>query len=240
MDNQMLPTPLGRQANTFAGKSLQVLKTMILDGTLHPGQRLNEVELARALGISRGPLREAVQRLASDGLVTIISHRGAFVRAFDTEELVELYELRTALETHAVRLAARRVDTEDLVDLDEMLRVTEDVLASAGQHAYPSDLDFHQRVVSLAGNQTLLRAAVEVNHQIQLARSRSAQQPQRARNAFVEHRDILTALARADGSGAADLLATHLQHSLTNALQLLRCDPPEDVSGLTTTKEHHS
>src|SRR4051794_27841584 len=108
------PTPDMRLAreDTFVNRTEEVLRERILDGTIRPGERLNEVTLAAALGISRGPLREAIQRLTSEGLLTVISHRGAFVRTFSRAEVVELYELRAALELHAVRLACDRASDE--------------------------------------------------------------------------------------------------------------------------------
>lgn len=229
-----IPAPLERVANTFAGRSLEVLRNMILDGALLPGERLNEVELARALGISRGPLREAIQRLTSDGLVVAVSHRGAYVRSFDAAELAELYEVRIALETHAVRLAARRADAGDLADLQEMLRLTEEVLEPGGASAYPSELDFHQRVVALAGNPMLLAATVDVHQKIQLARARSGRQPERAMRAFEEHRDVLGALLEGDGEAAAALITAHLEHSLQSGLALLRSDSSGAAAGDTT------
>ncbi|MEV4601062.1 GntR family transcriptional regulator [Amycolatopsis sp. NPDC049253] len=226
------PPPLERRTDTYAGRSLDVLRGMVRDGQLQPGQRLNEVELARALGISRGPLREAIQRLASEGLLNVVPHRGAYVRTFDADELRDLYELRTALETHAVRLAARRADNEDLRDLDDLLRATEEVLESDVDTAYPGELDFHHRVVALSGNQSILRAFADANNQIQLARSRSGRQPRRARDAFKEHREVLRALAAGDADVAARLMDEHLQHSLENALSLFENTVPDSPKGL--------
>ncbi|WP_326565621.1 GntR family transcriptional regulator [Amycolatopsis rhabdoformis] len=226
------PPPLERRTDTYAGRSVDVLRGMVRDGQLQPGQRLNEVELARALGISRGPLREAIQRLASEGLLAVVPHRGAYVRTFDAGELRDLYELRTALETHAVRLAARRADTEDLRDLEELLRATEEVLESDVDTAYPNEFDFHHRVVALSGNQSMLRAFADANNQIQLARSRSGRQPRRARDAFQEHREVVRAIAEGDAELAARLLGEHLQHSLDNALALFDTSVPDSPGGL--------
>src|SRR5690606_20563109 len=75
-----------------------VLRRMILDGTLSPGERLNEVTIAESIGISRGPLREAIKRLSGQGYLTMETHRGAFVKAYTPQEIMDLYELRSALE----------------------------------------------------------------------------------------------------------------------------------------------
>lgn len=220
MASSHLPGPLERRAQTFSGRSVAVLRDMVLSGLLSPGQRLNEVELARALEISRGPLREAIQRLASEGLLTIVSHRGAYVRTFDAGELRDLYELRVALETHAVRLAAERLTADDVADVGGLLDETREVLAAADDRAYPEELDFHQRIVALTGNQALLGATVEVLRQIHLARSRSGQQPRRARDAYDEHRAVVDHVAAGDGEAAARLMRAHLYRSLDNALRI--------------------
>ncbi len=103
---------------TISNQSEAVLRELILSGELPPGSRLNEVELAASLGISRGPLREAIQRLVAEGLLTLIAHRGAHVRTFHPEELRDLYELREALETHGCKLAATRATEAQLNQLD--------------------------------------------------------------------------------------------------------------------------
>src|SRR5689334_16840640 len=82
------------------------LKADILDGTLRPGDPLGEVDLATRIGVSRTPVREALQRLAMEGLVTWVPGRGAFVSGLSVPDIVELFQLREALESHSARLAA--------------------------------------------------------------------------------------------------------------------------------------
>ncbi|MFI1462273.1 GntR family transcriptional regulator [Nocardia carnea] len=223
MSEQIRPAKLGRVA-TFAGRSLEVLRDMILDGTLAPGERLNEVQLSQALGISRGPLREAIQRLASEGLVEAVTHRGAYVRSFSANELTEFYELRIALETHAVRLAARQTPQERIDELNQLLDNTESSMGQDAAATYPADQDFHAQLAGLAAKPPLLNALTEVGRKIQLARARSAHQPRRARTALDEHRAIVAALSSRDGDHAAALLEAHLVSSLNNASAVLCAD----------------
>ncbi|MBN9108270.1 MAG: GntR family transcriptional regulator [Pseudonocardia sp.] len=225
MSEQTRPPKLGRVA-TYAGQSLEVLRGMILDGTLAPAERINEVHLSQALGISRGPLREAIQRLASEGLVEAVPHRGVYVRSFSARELSDLYELRVALETHAVRLAARYAPQQRIDELGSMLDETESSMGSASG-AYPEDPDFHARLARLAANPPLVEALTDVGRKIRLARARSAHQPRRARTALDEHREILAALVARDGEGAAAKLEAHLTSSLNNALAVLRAAEPD-------------
>lgn len=226
MTEQNRPARLAPVA-TFAGRSLEVLRGMILDGVLSPGERLNEVQLSQALGISRGPLREAIQRLASEELVESVPHRGVYVRSFSSRELSDFYELRTALETHAVRLAARYVPQERIDELTRLLDDTESSMGSDANGSYPADPDFHARLVRLAANPSLVHSFTDVVRKIQLARARSAHQPRRARTALDEHRAIVAALVERDGDHAATLLEAHLASSLNNALAVLRAADPE-------------
>ena len=211
---------LARDA-TFSQQTEVALREMILAGEIAPGQRINEVALAHELGISRGPLREAIQRLVSGGLLTVISHRGAFVRTFTLGEVGDLYGLRTALELQAVRMVCERATDEELSELDAMLSETEAVMSQQRGHAYPQELDFHLRLVTLAGNQALTRAALETHHQISLARSMSAKRPLRARAAVVEHHELVQALQQRDVARAVELMDTHLKHSMDSALEAL-------------------
>lgn len=212
---------------TFARRTEEVLREMILDGSIRPGERLNEVALAASLGISRGPLREAIQRLTSEGLLTVISHRGAFVRTFTSAEVIELYELRAALELHAVRLACQRATDEELEDLAALLSETQERISETSGHAYPQELDFHLRLVMLASNPALLNATLETQRQISLARSMSAKRPMRARAAVVEHEDLVKALLSRNRELATRLMEEHLQHSMDSAMAVLGL--PEDA-----------
>lgn len=219
-----------RRNATFSHQSETVLRDLILNGTLQPGERINEVALSKDLGISRGPLREGLQRLAGEGLLTVISHRGTFVRQFDADEIVELYELRIALETYAVRLACRRASEDDLTDLEALLAETATRIAETPSRAYPSEPDFHARLIELSANSALARAWLEAKHKITLARIRSARQPFRARAALHEHIDITSALGARDEDRAARLVADHLEHSMHSALAALHLTDPAEAS----------
>jgi DNA-binding GntR family transcriptional regulator len=220
--------------NTFSQATEAVLREMILDGSVKPGERLNEVFLASSLGISRGPLREAIQRLVSEGLLTVVSHRGAYVRTFSRDEIVELYELRGALELHAVRLACARATGAELDELDAILGDTESRIRASDGKEYPKEPDFHLRLVLLAGNQALMRSALEVHRQLSLARSMSAKRPRRAREAVAEHSSLVAVLRRRDAEEATALMMRHLDHSMNSAIAALGL-PEDDGEPRTAT-----
>ncbi|MCD4534014.1 GntR family transcriptional regulator [Nocardioides sp. cx-169] len=196
------------------------LRDLVLQGHLAPGERINEVLLAEELGISRGPLREAIQGLASEGLLQMVRHKGAFVTAVDSVELRELYELRRALESFSARVscaAGRGTRTPQLLA---------NLVAQAGTAMddavpYSPDLDFHHSLVALADNQSLLRTWTDVHTRISLARGRSARQPVRAQEALEEHQEIAEAISRRQGARASKLLDKHLWRSYESAASLL-------------------
>src|SRR6516164_2437653 len=97
------------------------LREEILTGRLQPGAELGEVPLSAELGVSRGPLREAIGRLAAEGLVTVRPRRGAVVRSLSKEEFLELYQVREGLEATAVRLAVPRLTDDDLATLQQLV-----------------------------------------------------------------------------------------------------------------------
>jgi len=219
-------SPLERPERSLAAQASDALRDLILRKVLVSGQRLNEVELAAALGISRAPLREGMQRLTSEGLLTLVGQRGAFVSTISPDDLRELYEVRIALETHAARFAADRADKALLSELSTLLDETQTQLAGSDSGGYPEDLDFHERLVRMSGNGRLIDATVTVHQQMQLARMRSGHVPERARDALAEHREILQHLLDRDGAGAARRMQQHLESSLTNALRLIEHPPP--------------
>src|SRR3546814_7375523 len=106
-----------------------ILKEQILDGSLAPGQRLISRDLIEELGISRGPLREAFRRLAADRLIELIPNRGAVVRRLSRAEIINLFQIREALEGQAARLAAERIDQggrseEHTSELQSLMRIS--------------------------------------------------------------------------------------------------------------------
>ncbi len=188
------------------------LRQEILSNRLPPGSELNEVELARSLSISRGPIREAIGRLAAEGLVTVRPRRGAVVRSLSAEEFVEAYQLREALETMAVRLAVPRLtdaDREVLTGLtDEMERC-----AAAGDldRFFEANHAFHDAFVEASGNRRLLELYRQLISQMGRYEMRSVTLRGNLKRSVAEHRAILRAARRGDSARAADLISEHIR-----------------------------
>lgn len=194
---------------------------MILNGTYGPGQRLKEVEISQALGISRSPVREAIQALANEGLIKIILQKGAFVANFDTNEVKELYEVREALEVMAVKLATERAKDPQVEELEGFLKDTEAALDSNESTNYPRALDFHKQIADLGHNQKLAEKVAEINSQSELVRLRSASAPGRATQAYEEHIAIFDAIRQRDSEEAMRQMRRHIRNGKANILGVL-------------------
>ncbi len=188
------------------------LRDEILSARLAPGAELGEVALARSLGISRGPLREALGQLAAEGLVTIVPRRGAVVKRLTRQEFIDAYEVREALESLAIKLAVPRLSVADKAELHRMCEQME-------RAATPGDWDrffefnrqFHARLVHASGNSKL----EEVHSQLVAQMGRLMRQSVELRGGFeqsaAEHRAILAAVDAGDPERAAQLLEEHIE-----------------------------
>ncbi|MEJ2292785.1 MAG: GntR family transcriptional regulator [Deinococcales bacterium] len=194
----------------------RAIRALVLSGGHRPGSRLSEAGLAERLEVSRGPVREALERLAQEGLVVRVPRRGSFVRRYGASEVSELMELRRVLETAAARLAVRRAEDADLAAVERLLDAANRAIDNG--HGYPPDKDFHQAIVRLAGNRALERATSLVYDQLRLARALAAQRPGRAREVWREHAAILHALLARNEDAADAAVQEHLA-AATAAMQ---------------------
>ena len=188
------------------------LREEIISGQLTPGTELHEVALARSLGVSRGPIREALGRLATEGLVTIRPRRGAVVRALSNEEFIEAYQVREALEMMAVQLATPALTAEDLAAMERLI----DEMAARGvaedvQGFFEANTEFHQRFFEVAGNGMLSELYRQLRGQIDRHRLRSLELRGDLRRSIAEHRAILSAARTGDVERAVHLASDHIR-----------------------------
>lgn len=219
----------------------EVVRRMILDGTLSPGERLNEVSIAESIGISRGPLREAIKRLSGQGYLTMETHRGAFVKAYTPQEIVDLYELRSALELYALRLVVERAGDDDLDALavrlaEESERIRRHEADTSASEPYASELDFHQQLVALSGNQAIRAQLSDANHKLFLALRPTTRTETRKEHAVTSHVEILDRVRARDADASVELLSAHLADSMSNTLRVLGLSDRTDAQTQEGTK----
>jgi DNA-binding GntR family transcriptional regulator len=207
-------------SETLAGQALKQLQSAIVKGDIAPGSKISEPELARAYGISRGPLREALHQLEGQKLLVRIPHVGARVVSLSRKELGELYHIRESLEGLACRLAAEHMSAAQVEALREVLREHErDEAFQAGRGYYQQegDFDFHYRIVQASGNQMLIRLLCDELYQLaRMYRIQHSTTPNRPAQAFAEHHRILDAIADGDGELAEMLMRRHIRTSRIN------------------------
>jgi len=188
------------------------LRSEILDGSLEPGTELLEVALSEHLGVSRGPVREAIGRLAAEGLVTVRPRRGAVVRSLSKEEFLELYEVREALEVRAVMLAVPRLRPEDLAELERINDAMHEHAQREDVAAYfEANVEFHLRLIEASANTTLQRFYRQLLGQLGRYRLRSLTLRGNLQRSVAEHRAILRAAKRGDAARAAQLMGDHIR-----------------------------
>ena len=200
------PHPLGRV--TLAGQVAERLRGDILTGALAPGAQLNEKELALAFGVSRGPLREAMQRLIQEGLLRSEPHRGVFVTALREADLVDIYVVRAALETAAVRRLVAAGDTAEVAGRLTQIAAKMDkaVRARRWQEGSALDFAFHKTLVDAAGSQRLSKTYMTVQAETRLCLHRLMGGYRRSEALAEEHFRFADILRKGDlGAALADL-----------------------------------
>jgi DNA-binding GntR family transcriptional regulator len=222
IESQSSIGPASLDRRTLWQRVYEHLREEIISGRLIPGAELHEAALARLLGVSRGPIREALGRLATEGLVTIRPRRGAIVRALSNEEFIEAYQVREALEMMAVRLAVPRLTTEDLLEMERLI----DEMATCGeaedvQAFFEANTDFHQRFFEVAGNGMLSELYRQLRGQIDRHRLRSLELRGDLARSIEEHRAILWAARTGDVERAVRLASDHIR---VPQIQLLATD----------------
>lgn len=197
------------------------LRNLILSQQLLPGERLVQDELARRLGVSRTPVREALHRLAQEGLVTISSYRGASVAGFSLSDLKGIYAVRSALESHATYLAAQCISDEELEQLSALLQEMEAAFRKGDFECLLAvHHRFHARIYAAAGEQRLYDLTVQhlelcgLYQRMALSLGRGATDP------VVEHQEILATLQRREAEAAGRLMRSHLHLTAVELLEL--------------------
>ena len=211
--------------------SVRTLRRQIVDGFHHPSQRISDLAISEELTVSRTSVRESFQKLVTEGLLFIVPNKGAFVVEHSPEEIIELYEVREALEVSAVRLAIEKASNDKLNSLKEMLSVTRTSMIEHGGR-YPVEVDFHKSICELAENKELAQTMELVNCKLKIARRQSGYIPERARAAYAEHKEILEAMIGRDIPRAEALIRQHLANSrfsIQNSLKMKNTDQASSI-----------
>jgi DNA-binding GntR family transcriptional regulator len=194
------------------------LRQEIIAGSLRPGDRLVERELAERFGVSRVPVREAIRALVAEGFVHFETPRRTVVRRLTPNDVKELFELREALEVYAAGLAASRATPQDLAEVRELLDRAA-AATEAGDAELITDLNsrLHDRIVAMAANSLLTEALEPVAGRLRWMTRRNEEWPQ----LLVEHRELYEAIASGDPDRARAHALTHVRTNYRSTVRHL-------------------
>lgn len=210
-------------------RAVHRLRELILGGGYSPGERLGEVELAAALGVSRTPVREALRRLAAEGLVEITTNKGARVVAYPQADLDSIFTLRAEIEGLAARTAAERASTADIDRLDALaIRHRERAEAGALDEVYALNSQFHARLNGLAGSSVLSGTVANLVHSSVLLRTLHAFDEAAMRRSVNHHLEIVAALRARDPDWAQAVMRAHLLSARASLLGPRRRPTPSN------------
>ncbi len=199
---------------SLAVKVFEALESEILKGELERGETLSENKISARLGVSRTPVREALQRLEQEGLVKTEPGKGAVVLGISQGDLLDIYEIRIRIEGLAARYAARNITDEqakemlDLVELQEFYAMKND-----SQNLRDIDSKFHSMIYKFCTSRILTDTLTSLHHRIERFRRMSVEMGGRGNLSVEEHREIAEALASHDEDKAESLLIEHIKNA---------------------------
>lgn len=200
------PAPTGTQSNQLA----QQLEEMIFSGELRPGEKIEEAMIAAQFGVSRTPVREAIQRLVATGMVEVRRRKGTIVTQLTMPRLIGMIEMMAEMDILAARLAARRATPEERDHLRDILARARSSVGD--QLAYTRlNREFHWALYAATHNHYLEDVALRTWRVLQPYRNFRLDQPARRKSSLAEHESIYEAIRTSDGDLAAQKMASHVK-----------------------------
>lgn len=200
-------------------KVYRILKTGIVKKYLKPGTKLLEVKIAKQMGVSRTPVREAIRELAAEGFVKMIPNQGVIVSIASIEDIQEVLQIRSVLEGLAARLATKVINGEEIKELEKYIEQMEYYANKDNALAFSKmDVEFHELILNICGNNRLIQIRKNLSDQAHRYRIRSLSIPGRLKHSLKEHQEILEALKRKDSEQADKLSQKHIENVLKNIL----------------------
>ena len=199
------------------------LRNAIKKGKLKPGERLMEVQLAEELGISRTPVREAIRKLEQEGYVIMLPRRGTYVSSVSVHDVQEIFEIRTALESLSTGLAARRIENDELEQLQKLLSAIEGYIEKRDiDNIVKTDIEFHDLLYHVSRNERLSQIISNLKEQLSRFRTLSMSYPGRLEETLEEHREMVEAIASGDVEAAREAAERHMVRAEETLLKAMR------------------
>jgi DNA-binding GntR family transcriptional regulator len=211
----------------------EAVRQMILTGEVEAGSRLGEAELAETLGLSRTPVREALQRLGADGLVEVLPHRGARVVRWTRKDLTEIFELRSLLEPYAAARAARRGQDEAVLDGLRGQCAAMERAAADGDLGRVAQLNsrFHAAIIDASGNDRLPGMLTSVMHAPLILGTFRRYDADAMARSMNHHRELVTAISAGDAAWAESVMRAHVRAAAAHLSGATAADRTGDGTG---------
>ena len=192
----------------------EALRQAIREGVLQPGERLMEIQLADELGVSRTPIREAIRKLELEGFVVMVPRRGTYVADISLKDVVQVFEIRSALEELAAGLAAERITPDELEELERILVEINDYIARDDfDKIVDADIRFHGILYKASRNNRLVDILRNLREQMLRFRSISMHYPGRLAATWAEHRQLVECIANRNSTQARKIAKKHMENS---------------------------
>lgn len=208
------------QDRSLRGRVFSKIREDILTGKFKEHDELREITLGEELGVSRTPVREALRQLELEGLVTIVPNRGAYVTGITSKDVCDIYKVRSMLEGLCARWATEHITAEQIDELEEILLLSKFYLdkRSSGKAAQVSELDgkFHKVLYEASKSRILEHVLSDFHKYVQMARTLSVREKDRAEKSIEEHQDILDAIKAKDAHKAEMLANQHIMKVMEN------------------------
>jgi DNA-binding GntR family transcriptional regulator len=212
---------------SLAKKVQKVLRQSILNNELTPNVIYNEKQIAKDLGISRTPVREALLELSAKRLVKFLPQKGVIINTFGLTEIDDAFEIRIALEVFSVRKICQGAELPDIRDLEKALRDQEEAVAACDETGFmQADRHFHIGFTRLTQNQYLIDMMEDIRDVMHLMGFKALDVPGRMQTVVLEHRKILAAVQRKNVSEAMKAMKQHLENS-RDAVKQIQQEPHE-------------
>jgi DNA-binding GntR family transcriptional regulator len=210
--------------------TFQALRSLLVEGKITPGSKLNERELAERLNVSRTPIREAIRRLAADGLVELIANRGAIAIQLSLKDVIHTFDVIAELEGYSGELAAKNISDTTLSELEALQYEMMAAYARRDLSSYYKlNLRIHHLINQAANNPVLTRLFSQVNARIEALRFRSNQDGVKWEKAVEEHQEMLDALKARDSAKVRKVMISHVSNKRDVVVQLLKSEEMAQV-----------
>lgn len=216
---------------TLRENATEIIRQSIIEGTLAPGAELNQAQLAEELGISRGPVREALGQLEQEGLIRTVPYKGVIITPLDRQYVFELYSVRMALETMALERAIERLSAQNLAAFEEIIdAMWAAARAEEQQRLLELDLHFHETIMQIAEHDL----ALKLWRQLAVGVKRCVHNQHRSYTFLDEvvgsHPTIVTAIAERNTTLAVQILRDHIIESAQNIVRNWNADDAEHIA----------